>query len=127
MMWGAPHTMTHGAALIVLTPLSHGTYFIFILSIVSLSLFIFYFLSLFVFFFKRRRGGKCGREERRRRRRGSVKGPCDRIWGLIFYLFFSFYNLWGLVLSFVKIVAEALFNFFWALFFFYEDSWRCLI
>jgi hypothetical protein len=56
-----------------------------------------------------------------------VKGPCDRIWGLILYLFFSLYNLWGLVLSFVKIVAEALFNFFLALFFFYEDSCRGLI
>jgi hypothetical protein len=111
--------MTHDATFIVLTPLSHGTHFTFTLN--SLSLSIFYFLSLFLFFFKRRSGERCGREQRRRRR-GSAKGPCDGIWGSIIYLFFSFYNLWGLVLSFVKIVAEALFNFFWALFFFCEDS-----
>jgi hypothetical protein len=42
-----PHIMTHDAVLIVMTPFSHGTHFIFTLSTLSLSLslYIFYFLS----------------------------------------------------------------------------------
>jgi Ca2+/Na+ antiporter len=43
-----PHIMTHDAALIVLTSLSHGTYFTFILSTLSLSLFILYFFYVYL-------------------------------------------------------------------------------
>jgi hypothetical protein len=109
------HIMTHDATLIVRTLLSHSTHFTFTLSTLSLSLSLYYiFLSLFFFFFKRRSDGRCGREEReerRRRRRGS-EGTMRPHLGLNFLFIFSFYNLWGLVLSFVKIVADALFNFF---------------
>jgi hypothetical protein len=103
-----PHIMTHDAALIVLTSLSHGTNFTFILSTLSLSLYIIFPLCLSSSF-KRRSGGRCGREERRRNR-SSAKGPCNRIWDIIFYFF---YNLWGLVIYFFL--------------FFYENSCRCLI
>jgi hypothetical protein len=61
-----PHIMTHDAALIVLTSLSHGTNFTFILSTLSLSLSLYYISSMFIFFFQEKKWWKMWKRRKKK-------------------------------------------------------------
>jgi hypothetical protein len=86
------HIMTHDATLIVRTLLSHSTHFTFTLSTLSLSLSLYIIFFSLCFSFSSREEVMEDVEEKKEKKEeegeGVLKGPCDLILGLIFYLFF---------------------------------------